>query len=100
MNEKLKTITMHNKQRRYSVGRPYSKKLFSIADLNQYSGTIKTTNAMHQAMMFCFEFDNPMENVWERTADLETKPAVDPAVIQFRLEFGKQKYLSTSPRDW
>ncbi len=36
---------MHNKQRRCSVGRPYSKELFSMADLNQYSGTIKTTRA-------------------------------------------------------
>jgi hypothetical protein len=42
------TITKHNKQRRCSVGRPYSIKLFSIADLNQYSGTVKTTNQMRR----------------------------------------------------
>jgi len=48
MDKKLKTITMHNKQRRCSVGRPYSKELFSIADLNQYSGTFKTTKSFHK----------------------------------------------------
>jgi hypothetical protein len=36
------TITMHNKQRRCSVGRPYSIKLFSIADLKKSEGKKNT----------------------------------------------------------
>jgi hypothetical protein len=36
----------------------------------------------------------------ERTADLYTKPAVAPAFIQFRLEFGETEILADLPRHW
>jgi hypothetical protein len=34
------------------------------------------------------------------TDDIETKPAVVPAFVQFRLEFGETEILSDLSRDW
>jgi hypothetical protein len=48
-------ITWHNKQRRFSVCRPYSKKLFSITDL------ISTVHELQGVEKFC---SVEVENLW------------------------------------